>query len=78
LKDLIKASFEQNETARNRLLSTGNVKLTHTRGRKEYSREFPRILMEVREELRAEQNSVQEERKPRLIKKGATEYENVY
>jgi hypothetical protein len=34
--------------------------------------------MEVREELRAEQNSVQEERKPRLIKKGATEYENVY
>ena len=34
--------------------------------------------MEVREELRAEQNGVQEERKPRLIKEGKTEYENVY
>lgn len=78
LKDLIKASFEQNETARNRLLSTGNAELTHTRGGKEYSREFPRILMEVREELRAEQNGVQEERKPRLIKKGSIDYENVY
>lgn len=78
LKDLIKASFEQDKTARNRLLSTGNTKLTHARGGKEYSREFPRILMEVRDELRAEQNGVQEERKPRLIKKGETDYFNVY
>ena len=78
LKDLIKGSFEQNETARNRLLSTGNAKLTHTRGGKEYSSEFPRILMEVRDELRAEQNGVQEERKPRLIKKGKTDYFDIY
>ena len=78
LKDLIKASFEQDKTARNRLISTGNAKLTHARGGKEYSREFPRILMEVRDELRAEQNGVQEERKPRLIKKGETDYFNVY
>ena len=34
--------------------------------------------MEVRDELRAEQNGVQEERKPRLIKKGETDYFNVY
>lgn len=77
MKTLIKESFEQNQQARNRLLATGNTPFTHTRGR-EWAQKFPKILMEVREELRAEQNGVQEERKPRLIKEGKTEYENVY
>lgn len=77
MKTLIKESFEQDQQARDRLLATGNTPFTHTRGR-EWAQKFPKILMEVRDELRAEQNGVQEERKPRLIKKGRTDYENVY
>lgn len=77
MKTIIKESFEQNQQARDRLLATGNTPFTHTRGR-EWAQKFPKILMEVRDELRAEQNGVQEERKPRLIKKGRTDYENVY
>lgn len=77
MKTLIKESFEQDQQARDRLLATGNTPFTHTRGR-EWAQKFPKILMEVREELRAEQQSQQEERKPRLIKKGRTDYENVY
>ena len=77
MKTLVKESFEQNQQARDRLLATGNTPFTHTRGR-EWAYKFPKILMEVRDELRAEQNGVQEERKPRLIKKGKTDYFNVY
>lgn len=50
--NLIKASFEQNPEALQRLLSTGNATLTHTQDRGKWKTEFPRILMEVREELR--------------------------
>lgn len=57
MKQLIKDSFEQNPDALQRLLSTGNTTLTHIQDRGRWGIEFPRILMEVREELR-QQNAV--------------------
>lgn len=58
MKILIKASFKQNPKALQRLLSTGNAILTHTQDKGKWGTEFPRILMEVREELRnTEQNN---------------------
>ena len=58
MKQLIKDSFEQNPDALQRLLSTGNAVFTHTQDRGRWGTEFPRILMEVRDELSQEQSSV--------------------
>lgn len=52
MKTLLKASFEQNPQALQRLLATGNATLTHTQDRGKWGTEFPRLLMEVRNELR--------------------------
>ena len=52
MKDLIKASFQQNPQALQRLLATGNATLTHTQDRGKWGTEFPKLLMEVRDELR--------------------------
>lgn len=52
MKALIKASFEQNPEAFQKLLNTGNTTLTHTQDKGKWGKEFPRLLMEVREELR--------------------------
>ena len=54
MKALLKASFEQNSQAAQRLLNTGNATLTHTQDKSKWGTEFPRLLMEVREELRKE------------------------
>lgn len=51
MKQLIKASFEQNEIAKQRLLSTGNSILTHKQDKGKWGTEFPKLLMEVRSEL---------------------------
>lgn len=56
MKVLIKASFEQNPEALQRLLSTGNATLTHTQDKGKWGTEFPKILMEVRELLRNRSN----------------------
>ena len=52
MKELIFASFNQNPDAAKKLLATGNATLTHTQDKSKWGTEFPRILMEVREELR--------------------------
>jgi len=52
MKDLIKESFEQNPDALVKLLATGNAKLTHTQDKGKWGIEFPRLLMEVRDELK--------------------------
>jgi predicted NAD-dependent protein-ADP-ribosyltransferase YbiA (DUF1768 family) len=52
MKDLIKKSFEQNPDALAKLIATGNATLTHTQDKSKWAKEFPRILMEVRAELR--------------------------
>ena len=54
MKALIKASFSQNPDAAQRLIDTGNATLTYTQDESKWSTEFPRILMEVREELKKE------------------------
>jgi predicted NAD-dependent protein-ADP-ribosyltransferase YbiA (DUF1768 family) len=51
MKELLKQSFEQNPDALAKLLATGNATLTHTQDRGKWATEFPRLLMEVREEL---------------------------
>ena len=52
MKEGIKASFEQNPGALQKLLDTGNATLTHTQDKTKWGKLFPKILMEVREELR--------------------------
>lgn len=54
MKALIKASFEQNPQAAQRLLDTGDATLTHTQDKSKWKNEFPKLLMEVRSELRDE------------------------
>lgn len=50
MKVLLKESFKQNSVDLNLLLSTGNAKLTHDIGGY-WKEKFPKLLMEVREEL---------------------------
>lgn len=54
MKALIKTSFSQNPDAAQRLIDTGDATLTHTQDESKWSTEFPRILMDVREELKKE------------------------
>lgn len=55
MKSLIKSSFEQNPSALKKLLATGDATLTHKQDKTKWGRLFPKILMEVREELRGPQ-----------------------
>ena len=75
MKDLIKESFEQNPNALQKLLETGNATLTHTQERGKWGKEFPKLLMEVREELRNEQqkNSLKSDTKENTTKKEGVE-----
>lgn len=57
MKQLLKESFEQNPQALQILLSTGNTTLTHVQDNSKWGKEFPKLLMEVREELRKKQDS---------------------
>lgn len=59
MKQLLKESFEQNPQAAQRLLDTGNATLTHTQDESKWKTEFPRLLMEVRDELRKSQGTTQ-------------------
>ena len=63
MQDQIYQSFKQNPDAAKKLLDTGSAIFTHNgRNSKEdvWTKEFPKLLMEVREKLRQEQNSSQE------------------
>jgi len=55
MKNILKESFEQNPDALAKLLATGNATLTHTQDKTKWGKEFPKLLMEVREELRGTQ-----------------------
>lgn len=57
MKQLLKESFEQNPQALQILLSTGNATLTCVQDNSKWGKEFPKLLMEVREELRKKQDS---------------------
>ena len=52
MKEGLFASFAQNENALEALLATGNRELTHTQAGSPWNEAFPRLLMEVRKELR--------------------------
>lgn len=54
MKMLIKASFEQNPEALKQLLVTGDTTLTHIQDKGEWGTLFPKLLMEVRDELRGQ------------------------
>ena len=56
MKMLIKASFEQNPDALKRLLATGDIPLTHIQASDEWKKLFPKVLMEVREELKGKED----------------------
>ena len=61
MKNLIHESFKQNDSAREELLATGNAKFTHKRPKGSngiWETEFPRILEEVREELKDYQSEI--------------------
>ena len=72
MKTLIKESFQQNPNALEKLLATGDATLTHTQDKNKWGKEFPRLLMEVRDELKTTQsatdvdflNNIQTGRKP--------------
>lgn len=64
MRRLLKASFEQNPQALQRLLATGNATLTHTQDKGKWGTEFPRLLMEVREELRGQQQQTTQPQQP--------------
>ncbi len=55
MKMLLMSSFEQNPDALAKLLATGNATLTHTQDNTKWKTEFPKLLMEVRDELRSPQ-----------------------
>ena len=57
MKQLLKESFEQNPQALQRLLGTGNSILTHIQDNGKWGKEFPRLLMEVRQEFKKKQDS---------------------
>lgn len=55
MKQLLQESFEQNPDAAKALLDTGDAQLTHLQDNSKWKTEFPRLLMEVRDELRKQQ-----------------------
>lgn len=57
MKRLLMESFEQNPQALQRLLGTGNSILTNIQDKGKWGKEFPRLLMEVRYELKKKQDS---------------------
>ena len=61
MKELLLESFKQNPDSLKKLLATGNAELTHTQEspKSKWRTEFPKLLMEVREELKSQQPSTQ-------------------
>ena len=51
MKNIIKESFQENPKALAKLLATGSATLTHTQDKTKWGSEFPKLLMEVRDEL---------------------------
>lgn len=60
MEELLLESFEQNPDALKILLATGNSELTHTQDKGKWGREFPRLLMKVRDKLKAQTSIIDE------------------
>ena len=61
MKDLLRQKFEQNPKAKEVLLSTGDAVLTHNQSKDEWRELFPKLLMEIREELKAKEQRITRE-----------------
>ena len=66
MKEAMLESFKQNPQALQRLLATGNATFTHTQDKGKWGTEFPKLLMEVREELRSQPIVFSQEKQRRL------------
>lgn len=69
MKSLLRISFSENENSLQELLATGESPLTHTQAKGRWKEDFPKALMEVREEFKR-----YKEIKPELIPE-KTEYD---
>lgn len=58
MKEGLLESFKQNPDALQKLLATGNAELTHTQDKGKWGKEFPKLLMEVRQELKSTEPSI--------------------
>ena len=69
---LVWESFNQNLDAAKKLLATGNSEITHTQDRGIWAKEFPRILMNVRDRLQTKtaKSRITEEQAARLSDAG--------
>ena len=56
MKSLIRDSFKQNPQSMKRLVETGTARLTHKQDKGKWGVDFPKILMELREEFAEELN----------------------
>jgi len=72
MKELLKQSFIQNPSALQTLLATGNAELTHTQDKSKWGKEFPKLLMEVRQELREAKPSINNKNVVNALKKTNT------
>lgn len=73
MKNLLKASFKANPDSLQALLNTGNRQLTHNQAKGIWKEEFPRLLMEVREEFKKDlepEEGLTEENKALLKESG--------
>lgn len=52
MKSLLRISFSENENSLQELLATGEFPLTHTQAKGRWKEDFPKALMEVREEFK--------------------------
>ena len=57
MREALTESFLQNPKALQRLLLTGNSTLTHTQDKTRWGKDFPKLLMEVRKELKPTQQA---------------------
>lgn len=64
MEKLMTASFEQNKDAMELLQKTGDTLITHTQDKSIWGKEFPRILMEIRENNKTTPKPNQEVSKP--------------
>jgi alkylated DNA repair dioxygenase AlkB/predicted NAD-dependent protein-ADP-ribosyltransferase YbiA (DUF1768 family) len=80
MKDLLKTSFKQNPEALASLLATGDAELTHIQDKGNWGKEFPKLLIEVRNELRPNATSVTEKPIANTVEYGGKKFiiEGVY
>lgn len=75
MKDIIKTSLEQNPQTAQKLIDTGDTVLTHVQDNSKWRTEFPRIMMEIREEFKNNKNLEIKEEKEDKAKKVQLEKE---